>query len=170
MVQDNMGKYPPLYDKGDPETVDASDLEQTEVRAGTEVTVWSRQINNDERGFHGYGPYERSEAESFAGLDVVASGNGAGTADEDINGTVILAITNSNQNRVLASTSFKSLNQLRDALQERRTDRIRQPSMAPYAKPGRHLEVRIDADAASDGYEIDPSGSSGQLHYAIVDN
>lgn len=158
-----------VFGIGDKESIDAGDLDQDTVKAGTEVTVWSKQVAQDELLFHGHGPEQRERADAFVGLDLVASGNGAGTAGDDINGDVILAITNSAQNRVLASVTFDSLSQLRDSLAESRTDRIVEPTMAPFGKPGRHLEVRIDATAGTDGYEIDPSASSGQLYYSQVD-
>jgi hypothetical protein len=171
MPQGNISTYEPLYDEGDDkESIRATNFDAETLKAGTEVTVWAKQVNQDQVLWHGHGRDERMRAEAFVGLDLVASGNGDGTADADIEGDVILAITNSDQNRVLASTTFDSIEQLRDSLAESRTDRIVEAAMAPYAKPGRHIEVRIDADDSSDGFEIDPSASSGQLYYTEVDS
>jgi hypothetical protein len=165
-----MQKNPQLYEAGDKEPIRAGALEQTTVKAGTEVTVWSYQVAQDELAFHGHGRPDREYAEAFVGLDLVATGNEAAAAQGDnIDGDVILAITNSDGTRVKASTTFDSLEQLRDALAEARTDRIVEPALAPYAKPGRNLEVRIDAASSSDGYEIDPDGSSGTLYFTQVD-
>jgi hypothetical protein len=158
-----------VYDRGDKEAIDASELDQDTVKAGVEVPVFQKQVAQDEILFHGHGPHRREQAEAFVGLDLVASGNGDGNQGDPIQGDVILAITNSDGTRVKASITFDSLAQLRDSQDEARTDRIVEEALAPYAKPGRNLEVRIDANSGSDGYEIDPSASSGQLYYTQVD-
>ena len=98
----------------------------------------------------------------------MASGNGAGDAGDPIAGELVLTITDSEQKRVLAATTFDGLGELRDSLQEVRSDRIVEPAMAPVAKPGRHLELRIDADPVSDGYELDPTESNGKLYYGQI--
>lgn len=161
-------KAPSLYGVGDKEPITPGEFQQETVKANTEVTVWSKQVGQDQRLFHGHGREDREYAEAFVGLDLVASGNSAGTADENISGKVVLAITDSDQRRVLASATYDSLGQLRDALAENRTNRLVENAMQPFAKPGRHLEIRIEADAGADGYEIDPAASSGVLYYTRV--
>ena len=168
-MAEQLQRYPSWYNAGDKVPIDAADFDQDTLKAGTEVTVWSRQVAQDEILLHGHGPHQREMAESFVGLDLVASGNGTGTAGDNIQGQVILAITNSDGTRVKADKEFDSLAQLRDALAEPRTDRIVEELMVPYAKPGRNLEVRIRASGASDGVEIDPSASSGNLYYTQID-
>jgi len=150
---------------GSKEPIPAGAMDQDTLKAGSEVTVWSKQVSNDQQLFHGHGPEQREFAEAFVGLDLVASGNGSGNAGDEVKGEVVLAITDSDRKRVKASTTLDTLDQLRDALGEKRTSRILEAAMAPLAKPGRHLEVRMNADPASDGVEIDPSASSGNLYY-----
>lgn len=166
-----LSRYPDWYAAGNKRAIKASHLDKKQVVAGTEVTVWSQQVAQDEILLHGHGTHVREYAEAFVGLDVVATGNGSGdaAAGDEINGDVILAITNSDQTRVLADVEFDTLDQLRDSLDEARTDRIVEELMTPYAKPGRHLEIRIRADSASDGDEIDPDASSGQLYRTQID-
>lgn len=160
---------PKLARSGDKEPIPASEFMQATLRAGAEVTVWSKPVAQDEFLAHGHGPEARDYAEAFVGLDLVATGNGDASAGDAIQGSAILAITNSGGNRVLASVTFDSLQELRDALAESRTDRIVEAVMAPYARPGRNLEIRIDADETSDGAEIDPAESSGGLYYTEFD-
>lgn len=160
-----IGRFPDLYEKGQKRPVPASALQQTTVHAGKETTIWARKCQQDEALWWGHGPHERDRATAFVGLDLVASGNGTGAAGDAVNGEVVLAITDSRQNRVKASVTFESVAQLRDALQEDRTNRLIMEAMAPYAKPGRHLEIRLNADAGSDGVEIDPAASSGTLYH-----
>jgi hypothetical protein len=156
-----------LYSKGSKEPIAAGDLEKTTIPAGRETTVWAKQVGQDQLLWHGNGPEQREFATAFIGLDLVATGNGNGdgTDGDAIQGDVILAITDSDQRRVLASVTLDTLAQLRDALDESRTDRIVEAALGPYAKPGRHLEVRIDGNASSDGYELDPVDSTGNLYY-----
>lgn len=153
---------------GDKEPIAAGELDAETVKADTEVTIWAKQTGNDQKLFHGHGPQDREFAEAFVNLDLVASGNGDGSADENIDGKLVLAITDSDQRRVLASTTFDSLGQLRAAAAENRTSQIVESALGPYAKPGRHLELRVKATDGSDGYEIDPSASTGVLYYSRV--
>lgn len=168
-MAEQLSRYPEWYMAGDKVPIDAADFEQDTLKAGTEVTVYSREVNQDEILLHGHGPHQRDQAEAFVGLDLVASGNGTGNAGDDIQGQVILAITNSDGTRVKADKEFDSLAQLRDSLAESRTDRIVEELMVPYAKPGRNIEVRVRAASGSDGVEVDPSASSGNLYYTQID-
>ncbi|WP_336359054.1 hypothetical protein [Haloarcula sp. CGMCC 1.6347] len=165
-----LSRYQQWYDIGNKKSIPASAMDQKTVVAGTEITVFAKQVAQDEILMHGHGSHLREIAQAFIGLDVVATGNGeASSAGDPVQGDVVLAITNSDQTRVLADVELDSLSQLRDSLSESRTDRIVEELLTPYAKPGRHIEVRLRADSGSDGYEIDPSASSGQLYYTQVD-
>ena len=169
-MPEELMKYPDWYDTGSKEPINAGDLDKATLQAGAEIVAWAAQVGNDQALFHGHGSHVRDVAEAFVDLDLVASGNGTGAAGDKIDGDVILAITDSDQRRVLASTTFDSLKQLRDAAAESRSDRPVEQALAPYAKPGRHLEVRVRATSGSDGVEIDPGASSGQLYYTRVTN
>lgn len=158
-------RAPDWTSAGDKEPIPAGELSAESVKADTEVTVWEKQVGQDQRLLHGHGPREKSYAEAFVALDLVASGNGTGTAGDDIDGKLVLAITDSDQRRVLASTTFESLGQLRAAANQDRTDQIVEDILGPYAKPGRHLEIRVEATPGSDGVEIDPAASTGNLYY-----
>jgi len=169
-MPNELNYYSDLVGSGSKEPIPASAMNQATLKQSTEVVVWSKQVGNDQLLWHGNGPEQRDYATAFVGLDLVASGNGSGNAGDDLDGEVVLTITDSDQRRVLASTTFDTLSQLRDALSESRSDRPVEAALAPYANPGRHLEVRIVADAASDGAEIDPASSSGQLYYTRLSN
>lgn len=153
---------PSFYNAGDKEPIPAGEFYETTVKSQTEVTVWDKKVNQDQVLFHGHGPADREFAEAFVNLDLQSKNNGA------INGKVVLAITDSDQRRVLASTTFDSLEQLRAASNESRTNQIVEDALGPYANPGRYLEVRVEAVPGSDGNEIDASASSGQLYYSRV--
>jgi hypothetical protein len=159
---------PRLYGVGDKEPIPAGQFDQDTLKAGTEVVLWSKQVGNDQRLFHGHGREDREYAEAFVGLDLVASGNGTGTDGDKIQGELVLRITDSDQRRVLASMTLDTLQQLRDSLAESRTDRIIEAALAPFARPGRHIEVAVDADPGSDGAEVDPADSTGTLYYSRV--
>jgi hypothetical protein len=157
-----------LYNRGSKEPISSSDLDTETVKANTEVTIWSKQVNQDQVLFHGHGSHVRDVAEAFAYLDLVATGNGSGTDGDPINGKLVLAITDSDQRRVLRSITFDELDELRDAASENRSERPIEEAHAPFARPGRFLELRVEADTASDGYEIDPTDSSGRLWYTRI--
>jgi hypothetical protein len=157
--------------KGSKKSIRASDFDQDTLKAGTEVTVWQKQVNDDQFLYHGYGVARRAAAEAFVFLDLVASGNGTGTAGDNIDGDVVLAVTDSEGDRVLASVTFESLEELRDTANDERTERVIEAAMTAQgdvAGPGRNLEVRIEAESASDGYEIDPDASTGKLYYGKI--
>jgi len=145
----------------------AGDFDKRVVQADQEVTVFSRQVEDDQMLFHGYGSRNRKTANGFVGLDLVATGSAAGGAGDSIDGDVVLAITDSDGRRVKASTTFTDLETLRESLAENRSDRVIEPAFGDLAGPGRRLEVRVVADAASDGVEIDPTASSGKLVYGL---
>lgn len=157
---------------GNKKTIRAGDLDQDTVKAGTEVTVWSRSVNDDQLLYHGFGPSRRSAASGFVYLDLVATGNeAAASAGDPIRGDVVLAVTDSEGDRVLAAVTFESLEELRDSANDERTERVIEAAMSAegdLAGSGRNLEVRIEADDTSDGYEIDPDASTGKLYYGKV--
>jgi hypothetical protein len=155
-------RAPDWTSAGDKEPIPAGEFYATSVKADTEVTVWDEQVGQDQRLLHGHGPREKSYAEAFVALDLVDD------AGNDIDGKLVLAITDSDQRRVLASTTFESLGQLRAASNQDRTDQIVEDILGPYAKPGRHLEIRVEATPGSDGATIDPAASKGNLYYTRV--
>lgn len=156
---------------GSKESIPASAFEQETLKAGVEVEVWSKKVNDDQTLYHGYGVENRDYASAFVGLDLVASGNGSGTAGDDIEGDLVLGVTNSEGDRILASTTYDNLGELRDSLTESRSDRLIEPAHTAngdLAGPGRRLVLLVNADSGSDGVEIDPSASSGKMYYGKV--
>jgi len=161
-------RAPELYGRGDKRPIFAENLMQTEVKQDTEVTVWEEEIANDKIAWFGHGSHVKELAESFIYANLVASGNGAGTAGDPIEGELVAAIVDSEQRRVLRDITVDSLGELADAESSDRTDRPRSEALKPYGKPGRYLEFRVVSAAASDGYEIDPSASSARLYYTVA--
>lgn len=154
-----------LYGAGNKRSITASALNNVAVKAGTEVTIWSKQMPNDKVAWFGHGSHVREVAEAFVYAELLANGNGAGTDGDAIEGELVLAITDSDQRRVLASTVFDSLGELADAFADDRTNRPVMEAMSPYAKPGRHIELRVRADQNCDGYEV-ASDSNVRLYYS----
>ena len=165
-----MQVYPPLFEEGQKRSVVASQLDQVTLKAGQENTIWAKQVAQDKKLFPGHGPQVRDYAKAFIHAKLVASGSGTGTAGDIIDGDLIVAITDSDQRRVLASFVVGNLGDLADALNSDRTDRPIMAAIAPFAKPGRHLEFRVFPDAGSDGVEVDPANSDARLYYSEVSN
>jgi len=150
----------------DKKPVKASAMEQTTLRAGDDVTVLREKRPDDKTQFWGHGGKTRDYgnlAHKFA--DLVASGNGTGTEGDQIEGDIIVAITDSD-GRILAERQVGDIDTLAAAANDSRTERPLMPSYAPYLKQGRYREVIINADSASDGVELDPSASSARLWYS----
>ena len=157
-----------LYNSGDKRTIFAEDFMQETVKAGNEITIWEKEIANDKIGWFGHGSHVRDVAEAFAYANIVASGNGSGTAGDAIEGELVLAIVDSEQRRVLRDVTLDNLGELADAEADERTERPVQEALKPYAKPGRYLELRIMSTSGTDGYEVDPSASDARLYYTVA--
>jgi hypothetical protein len=148
--------------------IKATHLDQTEVRAGDDVTVYREKKPDDKFWYWGHGGQNRQSgntAHKYA--DIVCSGNGSGTSGDPVEGDVYVAITDSD-GRVLAERHVGDISTLADAADDARTERPVMPALAPYLTQGRYIEVLINADADSDGMEIDPSASSARLWYSEV--
>jgi len=153
---------------GDRRVVNAVDLDDDTLRDGEEVTVWSKQVPEDKIYWWGHGHRGRDLAEAFIGLHVEASGAGTnrdGTAIH--NAEVIVAVTDADQRRVHASQTIGDLQDLDDSDSENRADKMILDALAPFAKPGRYIEIRIRAlDSTAGGSVIDSADSTGQLYYS----
>jgi hypothetical protein len=157
-----------LYGRGDKRPVRANDLINATLSAGAPITVWEKQVPDDKIGWFGHGPFAREVAEAFIYLSLVASGNQAGTAGDNLTGSLEARILDSEQRRVIADITIDELSQLADAEADERTDRPVMAALAPFAKPGRYLEFAVRADSNSDGKEVDSSASSGVLYHTLA--
>lgn len=141
--------------------VGEGDLIGATLNAGNEVTVYADQVPSDYYYHWGYGFSNREAGEtSFVYADFVEAG-----AQNNISGELVLAITDSTREDVLAKRYFQTLEDLRAAEADNRSERILMSEMQPAAQEDRHLEVRIVADSSSDGDVVDTSNSSVKLNY-----
>lgn len=151
-------------DVGSKETIRPGEFSAKTLSAGEEITVWTEEVNQDQLLYHGYGVRAREFAEAFVGLDVQ---NAAGN---DVTGDLHIAVEDSEGNE-LAETTFDDLDELRDSQAESRSDRIVEPAHTAegnLAGAGRQLAIYLEADANSDGDEVDPGASSGKMYYGKV--
>jgi hypothetical protein len=142
------------------------------LRAGDDVTVHREQVPDDKVTFLGYGGMERLSGKvAYIYADLVASGNGAGTAGDPIKGDLIEVITDSD-GRIVNGNERKlgALEDLSAAKADARTERPTHPIGDPGAKPGRFVEYRIVPHDSVDGYELDPAASSGKLFQTRMDS
>jgi hypothetical protein len=150
----------------DKKAVKGSHLSQTELRAGDDVTLYREKRPDDKIQFWGHGDDSRmtgNSAHKYA--SVVASGNGAGTAGDQVQGDLIVAITDSD-GRIKAERTIGDLQELADAADDPRTERPLMEALAPFAEQGRYMEVIVNADEESDGVEVDPSASNARVWYS----
>jgi len=147
----------------DKRKVSAGDLDEPDLVAGNEITVYQNQIPADYRYHWGYGFANREAGETaFVFADFQNSGGSA------IDGELVLAITDSTGETVLAKRYFESLGDLRAAASDDRTERIMMSEMQPAAREDRHLELRISADSSSDGDTVSAANSDIKLNYGRV--
>lgn len=149
-------------------SIKAAHLEQKTVREGDDVTLFRRKRPEDKTQWFGHGGENRmsgNTAHKYA--DLVASGNGSATAGDQLQGDVIIAITDSD-GRILAERTLGDSQELADAASDSRTERPTQPAVAPYLTEGRYMEVIFNADADSDGAELDPANSAARIWYSEV--
>lgn len=168
MVQ-TLQPHPGLAQRGgDKQSIKAEHLEAATLRSGDDITVYREKRPDDKLQWFGHGDDDRMNGSTaFKYADLVASGNGSGTAGDQIEGELIAAITDSD-GRVLAERTIGDLDTLADAAQDNRTERPPMPALAPYLTQGRYMELRINADQASDGVELDPTNSSQRVWYSQI--
>ncbi|MFC3476112.1 hypothetical protein [Halobacterium litoreum] len=156
---------PRYFNIGEKKTVTSDDLQQVTI-GENETTIFSKMVPGDKVAWFGHGQEDREYAKAFIYADLVASGNGTGTAGDAIEGELVAVYTDSEQRHVLASTTVDSLGELSDAKADTRTDRPVFEAHGEHANPERHLEFRILPNSASTGMEIDPSASEARLYYS----
>lgn len=150
-----------LFNAGDAKTIRAADLDNEQLRAGNEIVVHRHQVASDKVEWWGHsGPNQLVHNTKHQKGDLIADDADA----TPIEGDVIVAITDSDGNK-LADTTVDDVEGLREAAAESRSDRPTMEAMGPFAKPDRFMEVRVEADAASDGLSVDPAASDLKLHF-----
>lgn len=146
-----------LGNEGTKKTIREGALDNdTVLREDEEVTVYSRQVPADKVYAHGAGTDDRNKGRSaYAYADIRAGGEGTGTAADVVTGDLVAVITDSEQRDVHARYEIGDLQSLSDAQSENRSERPLQPVVVPIAREDQHIELRIIADANSDGVQID---------------
>lgn len=151
--------------QSDKKRVTEGDLTSATLRAGNEITIYADKVPADKVYHWGYGFNNKESGQtSYVYADIKDDSS----SPVDIKGQLVLAITDSTQEDVLAKRYFESLGDLRAALNDKRTERPTMAEMQPAASQDRHLELRIVADAASDGKTVGPSNSDVKLNYGTV--
>ena len=151
-------------DVGTKRTIRASHLnDSVEMNAGNEVTLYSRQVPADKLYAHGFGPSDRR-----AGQTAYAKADLRDDEDNPIEGEVVLAITDSEQRHVVADREYDDLENLREAVEDDRTDRPVQQVFTPAAREDQHIELRIRADSESDGATFDRENSEIKLYFTDI--
>lgn len=153
-----------LYRAGNRRIVTESDLQNSTLAEGEEITVYSKQVPEDKKYFWGFGPENRDRASGFIYGKFLASGSGTNTDGTVIsNAEVVLAVTDADQRRVEASRVIATTGELNESQSEARSDQYVLPAQAPVAGPGKYLEIRLRAlDGTAGGSEV-ASDSDVQL-------
>lgn len=159
---------PKLAEAGRRKVIKGQDLDTPTLIANNEITIWSAQVNSDTVLYHGYGSRNREVGENaFTYFEALADGTGNGADGDAIEGTLIAVITDSEQQDVLARREIGDLQDLADAQSDARTERPHLPAQGPAAGEDKHLELRIEADSASDGVVL-ANDSNVRYYYGRV--
>jgi len=154
-----------LANVGRPQTVKGEDLDNATLREGEEITVFTKTVKADTVLFHGHGSNNRERGQSaHIYAEVLANGNGTGTDGDEIGGTLVAVLFDSEQRDVIARRELGDLGVLADAKADARTERPLFPAMSPYASRDKILAYRIIADSGSDGAEV-ANNSNVHLKY-----
>jgi hypothetical protein len=145
--------------------VTSSDLNDgATMNAGNEVTIYSNQVPADKVYAWGAGSRDRNKGvNALIKADLTNKNSQA-----NIEGDLIAAITDSEQRDVHARVTVATLDELREAKDDARTERPIFPIKVPVARKSLYLELRVDADSGSDGDELDASDSTMQLWYTDI--
>lgn len=157
---------PSLTHAGERKSVKASHMESSTLNAGNGITVFSTSVPADKEYYWGFGGLDRQSgrtANIYA--DLVASGNGTGTAGDAIQGDLEAVITDSEGRDVKGRYNIMDLETLADFAGSSPTERPLLEVLGPGAREDLHIELQIVADSASDGVEVDPGASSARLYY-----
>lgn len=160
-----------LAQMGSPTIRRVRDWQQATLRAGDDVTVYREKMPDDKIAFPGHGGTNKMVGKvAYLYAELLASGNGAGTAGDPIEGELIECITDSD-GRIVDNNerTVGDLENLAEAANDPRTERPNHPIAEPGAKPGRYIEYRVVPDESVDGYELDPDASSGKLYQTRFD-
>lgn len=155
--------------RGDPQTVQESDLTNATLAEGEAITVFAKRVPADKIYAWGFGTRNREDSRSqFMKAALKATGNGAGNDGDDVTGDLEVAIVDSEQRDVLFRHNHGAISNLNEAASDNRTERPMQPAKGPGARRDRHIEIHLVADSNSDGVEVANDGDM-QLWYTEVD-
>jgi hypothetical protein len=148
---------------GNDQPVKASDMQGATLIQDNEATVFAQSVPSDKLFAWGSGREDRNTgAPAYIYASLVASGDGTGSAGDAVEGDLIATVMDSQAKDVLARYKIGDLETLADAEADNRTERPTFPAVGPAAREDRVIELRVDADAASAGVEIDPAASSAR--------
>ncbi|WP_410765788.1 hypothetical protein [Haloferax sp. DFSO60] len=155
-----------LAEGGNSRPVKGAMFKQTTLRAGNDIVVYEETCPADKYLFWGFG-YRNKQAGNASHIyaQLKASGNGTGTAGDAVQGDLEAVITDSEGRDVLHRYTIGDLETLANAAGDPRTERPIMPALAPIAREDQRIQLRVIADPASDGVEIDPSASSARIYY-----
>lgn len=135
------------------------------LRQGQKIVVYDEKVPSDKTRWFGYGLEGLPMGVARMYAELVASGDGAGSAGDAIEGDVRVRVTDSTGDNIIASRELGDLGTLADAANDERTERPKLPALGPGGSGDRRLQVVINADEPSDGVQIDPTESQARFWY-----
>lgn len=150
------------------EVVRGEDLRQVQLDDEGFTVAFEVEGDNVHRYHHGYGSGDVDSASiSFAEADLVASGNGTGTAGDQINGTVRETYYYDEQHERIKKIGRKfTLEELRNPA---RSEGVPLPMRTEGVADDEHQVLEIKTTASDSGEEVDPTASTAQIPYSQVE-
>lgn len=159
-----LGYFPAFYQqfpRADAKPVKQGHLTDATLQSGNEITVFAKPVPADKVYAWGDGRKSRDNGTpAFIYADINTA------TPTDIEGDLYAVITDSEQRDVLARKFVGDLTTLSDAAADPRTERPILPIHAPVARQDQHIELRVVADAASDGATVSSADSDVRLYYS----
>lgn len=150
--------------RGTRQTFTEGDVQTTTVFSDTYRDILRRVSTESAKFYLGHGMRSRDDPNlGYMYADLRATGAGAGTAGNNVNGTYRFIVYADSEDEVPIVGPTQDSRDLRDAVSAARTERPALPLLLPGAGKDKAIAVQLKADSGSDGYEVDGTQSNDNV-------
>lgn len=154
--------------KGNEKAIEADDVKAATLDKDRWVPIWEQQSTKSLKYFPGYGVGDRRGQAGYSDLDLTATGNGTGTAGDNINCELRWEVYNdANQDDPAAFGPYFTSGDLRAAVSEDRTNKTLTPMQRIGAPEDGYLVLAAKVKDSQDGVETQASVDTGMAYTLI---
>lgn len=140
------------------------DVDTTTLSSDMYMDIISKTSTESAKYFLGHGANSRDDANAgYFFAELHATGNGGGTAGDDIDGTYRFVVYEDSEDEVPVVGPTYPSGDLRDAVSANRTERPVLPLLVPGAGKDKSIAVQLEADSDADGKEVDGTQSNDDV-------